>query len=256
MFFYISQLFSFLVMPLTSVLILLVAGQIIREGRWKKRLQVAGVVLLLVVSNNFLANLLINYWEPPFKSISDLAHYEVGIVLTGVTNLSKTAEDRTFFSHGADRATHAIQLYKEKKLSKILITGGQGLDPVNDQKEARKLAEFMVIAGVLPEDIIVEDAAKNTRENAVFTKEMLEAYYYPTDQPYLLITSAFHMFRAEGCFKKVGLQVDTFPVDYYGNDRLLDYTGIFQPSPNALLIWHKLFKEWLGIAAYRLAGYM
>ena len=256
MFFYISQLFSFLVMPLTSCLILLVAGQFMPLGPWKKRLRIAGLLILLVVSNGFLANLLINLWEPPFKSIAELPHSEVGIVLTGVTNLSKTADDRTFFSHGADRATHAVQLYKEKKLSKILITGGQGMDPINDQKEARKLAQFMVIAGVAGEDIIVEDEAKNTRENAVLTRELLEALGYSMDQPYLLITSAFHMYRAEGCFKKTGLQVDTFPVDYYGDDQLLDYRGIIQPNPSAILIWHKLFKEWLGIAMYRLVGYM
>ncbi|WP_209330185.1 YdcF family protein [Lunatimonas salinarum] len=256
MFFYISQLFSFLVMPLTSVIILLLAGQFMRKRKWKIWFQVAGLILLLIVSNNFLANLVINYWEPPFKPIAELPHYEVGIVLTGVTNLNKTAEDRTFFAHGADRATQAVQLYNEKKLGKILISGGQGLDPVNDQREARKLAEFMVVAGVPPEDIIVEDAAKNTRENALFTKEMLESHHYSIDQTYLLITSAFHMYRAEGCFKKVGVKVDTFPVDYYGNDRILDYKGIVQPNPNAILIWHKLVKEWLGITMYRLVGYM
>ena len=98
--------------------------------------------------------------------------------------------------------------------------------------------------------------AKNTRENALFTKEMLESHHYSIDETYLLITSAFHMYRAEGCFKKAGVKVDTFPVDYYGNDRILDYKGIVQPNPNAILIWHKLVKEWLGITMYRLVGYM
>lgn len=256
MFFVISQLFSFLVMPLTVCLLLLLGGQFVSNRIWKRRLQILGVALLYVFSNDFLANLLINRWEPPFKAIVDLPSYEVGIVLSGVTNLSKAAEDRTFFAKGADRATHAMQLYKAGKIKKILVSGGQGFSPINDQREARKLADFLILAGVAENDILIEDQAKNTRENALLTKEMLQAYQYPTDQTHLLITSAFHMYRAELCFQKVGIQVHTFPVDYYGNDKVIDWKGLIQPSPISLQIWHKLVKEWIGIITYRLTGYI
>ncbi|EON78543.1 hypothetical protein ADIS_0893 [Lunatimonas lonarensis] len=256
MFFAISQLFSFLVMPLTICFLLLLAGQFFPNRVWKRRLQILGLLLLYVFSNGFVANLLINWWEPPYKSIANLPTYEVGIVLTGVTNLSKTAADRTFFDRGADRATHAVQLYKEGKIKKILVSGGQGFAPVNDQREARKLAEFMVIGGVAEDDILIEDQAKNTRENAQLTKDLLLSQNYSINETYLLITSAFHIYRAERCFLKVGINVHTFPVDYYGNDHVIDWKGLIQPSPGSLLIWHKLVKEWLGITIYRIAGYL
>ena len=58
-------------------------------------------------------------WEPEFKGFNEVKNHEIGIVLTGVTNLSKTAYDRTFFNKGADRITHALQLYRERKIKKI-----------------------------------------------------------------------------------------------------------------------------------------
>ncbi|MEX2592225.1 MAG: YdcF family protein, partial [Anditalea sp.] len=207
-------------------------------------------------SNQFMANYAMYLWEPDFKVIATLPEYEVCIVLTGVTNLNKTAYDRTFFNKGADRATHALQLYKMGKIKKILITGGHGLNPTNPNTEAELLADFMVMGGVLEKDILLENQAVNTRQNAVFAKETLEKLGLDLGQEYLLITSAFHMKRSKGCFDKVGLLTETFPVDYYASDPSLTFKNFIQPSPNALLNWHILFKEWLGLIAYKLAGYI
>jgi uncharacterized SAM-binding protein YcdF (DUF218 family) len=256
MFFYLSQLFSFLAMPLTIILILLIAGLMVNSRKWKNWLTGSGVLLLLIFTNNALSTITINAWEPPFKPIVSLPEYDIGIVLTGVTNINKTANDRTFFDKGADRATHAVQLYKEGKINRILISGGQGFQPTNDQREAVLLAKFMITAGVAESDLIIEDEAQNTRENALFTKRILETDKNHINQRYLLITSAFHMKRAEACFNKVNLQVDTYPVDYYGNDNPVNIRSIIQPSPSALMLWHKLLKEWIGILVYRIAGYI
>nr|MBI1232137.1 YdcF family protein [Cytophagales bacterium] len=256
MLFFLSQLFSFLAMPLTLVLLLLVAGFFSKSPKWRKRLSGSGILLLVIVTNNALSTLVMNAWEPPLKPISTLPTYDIGIVLTGVTNINKTAADRTFFDKGADRATHAVQLYKEGKLKRILITGGQGFQQKNDQREAILLANFMITAGVAESDLILEDQSQNTRENAVFTKRLLESRKENLTQPYLLISSAFHMKRAEACFRKVDFQIDTFPVDYYGNDNPINLRSILQPSPNSLVVWHKLTKEWIGLLVYKAVGYI
>src|SRR5690606_15922352 len=105
MFFYLSQFLSFLVMPLTLVILLFLSGMIFSHRRVVLWL---GFALLLFFSNLFLANYVMYLWEPEYKGIDDLPEFEIGIVLTGVTNLNKTAHDRTFFNKGADRATHAV----------------------------------------------------------------------------------------------------------------------------------------------------
>ncbi len=256
MFFILSQLLSFLVMPLTLVILCFIAGLILFKKKWGKRFIMVGMVLLLLFTNKWLSNTLMNAWEPPFKTIKTLPHYEVGIVLTGVTNLDKTVNDRTFFNKGADRATQAVQLYKLGKIQKILITGGQGFDPTNTNTEAELLADFMEMAGVPRRDLLIENQAKNTYQNAIYTKEKLKENRLDLNSTYLLITSAFHIKRAKGCFDKASLTTETFPVDYYASDPKLNFQTLFQPSPEGLLIWHKLFKEWIGITAYKMMGYI
>jgi uncharacterized SAM-binding protein YcdF (DUF218 family) len=256
MFFYLSQFLSFLAMPLTIILILLISGVWLRKKKYGKKLMGSGIILLLLFSNQFLANVAMKAWEPDFKAFDNLPEYEVGIVLTGVTNLNKTAYDRVFFSRGADRATHAVQLYKLGKIKKILITGGQGLNPANPNTEAELLRDFMVMTGVPREDVLVENKAKNTRENALFSKEILIQEGFNLDQNFLIITSAFHMPRSKGCFDKVGLQTDTFPVDYYSQDIRFSIPVLLQPDPYSIFMWHKLFKEWIGITVYWVVGYI
>jgi uncharacterized SAM-binding protein YcdF (DUF218 family) len=256
MFFYLSQFLSFLAMPFTWVVILLISGLLWKKKETGRKIILLGIIILLFFSNQFLSNWMMQKWEPDFKMFSELPDYEVGIVLTGVTNLSKTVYDRTFFNKGADRATHAVQLYKMGKIKKILITGGQGLNPSNSNTEAELLRDFMLIAGVEQKDILVETQAKNTYQNAVLAKETLIANDYSLAQKYLLITSAFHMKRAKGCFDKVGLPTDTFPVDYYSQDTKFNLPTLLYPDPQAMSHWHKLFKEWIGIVTYRLVGYL
>ncbi|WP_215224809.1 YdcF family protein [Echinicola shivajiensis] len=256
MFFYLAQFLTFLAMPLTIVILLLITGYFLRRKAIGKTLSIAGIILLLFFSNQFISNAVMSSWEPDFEPIADLPEYELGIVLTGVTNLDKTAYDRTFFNKGADRATHAMQLYKMGKIKHILITGGQGLNPTNSNTEAQLLADFMIFAGVPSKDIIIENKAVNTRQNALFAKELLVNSDFGIDNEHLLITSAFHMSRAKACFDKVGIKTKAFPVDYYSHDMKLTFKSLFTPVPEGIVIWHKLFKEWIGIVVYKLVGYI
>ena len=256
MFFYLSQFLSFLAMPLTIISLLIVFGALYWKKKWGKRSLWTGIILLWFFSNQFIANQAMLAWEPDFKDFNEIKNHKIGIVLTGVTNLSKTAYDRTFFNKGADRITHALQLYREGKIKKILITGGQGLNPVNLQSEAELLQRFLIMTGVPSEDVMIEDESKNTHENALFTKTFLEQKGIDTNQEFILVTSAFHMKRSKACFDKVGLQTLAFPTDYYSNDTKYDIPTLFFPDPYSIFIWHKLVKEWIGIVVYNAVGYI
>lgn len=256
MFFYLSQFLSFLAMPLTILMILIIGGAIFLKRKWGKKMLWTGIISLVFFTNPFLSNLALLAWEPEFKRFDEIENHEIGIVLTGVTNLSKTAYDRTFFNKGADRITHALQLYQMGKIKKILITGGQGLNPVNPQSEAELLQRFLIMTGMPEEDIWIEDQSKNTAQNAQFTKDFLEKKGINTNQEFILITSAFHMFRSKGCFDKVGLKTESFPTDYYSHDVKYDIPSLIFPDSNSIQYWTKLFKEWIGIIVYKLVGYM
>lgn len=243
-------------MPLTLVILLLLAAFFFTPKSKGRKILGTGIVLLLLFSNPFLSNLALLGWEPAYKSFDEIPPAEFGIVLTGVTNLNKTTSDRTFFGKGADRITQALQLYRMGKIKKILITGGQGLNPTNPYSEAELLKRFLIMTGVPETDILLEEKSVNTRENALFTKEFLEKEGITTQQKFILITSAFHIPRAKACFDQVGLQTLPFPVDYYSHDLKFDLPELFYPKPESLVNWHLLAKEWIGLIVYRLVDYI
>ena len=87
-------------------------------------------------------------------------------------------------------------------------------------------------------------------------RDFLEKNGISTSQEFVLITSAFHMTRAKGCFDKVGLKTVTFPVDYYSHEVKFDIPALIFPNADSISQWHKLIKEWIGITIYSLVGYL
>lgn len=193
------------------------------------------------------------WWEVDPILISSLKNHDLGIILTGVTK-DEDPRDRVHYMKGADRVLHPIQLYKLGKVKKILITGGSGLLlNTNNDIEAEKLKRTMLIAGIPDSAITIEPKSKNTYENAVNSKEIIEKKF--PQQKYLLITSAFHMRRSTACFEKAGIPVTPFSVDFYSSSEDFKIDALI-PSVEALLAWHILFKEWFGIITYKIMGYI
>lgn len=255
MFFILSKTIPYLLMPLTLIIGAMVISLFLRNQVWKKRLQISSLSLLILCSNPIIINQVFKLWEippTPFKQIT--ASRTVGIVLSGVIKKEKLPHDRVYFSEGVDRLTHAIQLYKAEKIQKIVISGGLGSFSKSTIREAPQLREVMLMCGVSDEDIIIESQSRNTRQNAVFTAEILNDQF--KDYNYLLITSAFHMRRSLACFEKVGVTVSGFSTDFKTGDYPPRPTSYIVPSPSAIYRWHILVKELIGMAAYTVMGYV
>ncbi len=252
MFFYLSKLLSHLAMPLVVTSLLLLTGLLLKNT-WGKRARITAVLLFFFFSNEFIANEVMNLWEVkpiPFHSLTDTFTY--GIILTGVTHTDKQPADRVYFQHGADRVVHTVELYKRGIIHHIIVSGGSGRILLQGRREADDVYKALVLMGVPPGDITVERESRNTRESAVAVAGILQ--HAPGNA--LLITSAFHMRRSLACFKKCGAQVTAFSTDFYTHPRYFTPDSWLVPKPDAWVIWHKLVKEWLGIVAYRLAGYL
>lgn len=255
MFFFLSKVLLFLVMPFTIVWGLFVTGTFVRHPGLKKKLLVGGVVLMLFFSNEFIANEAMKLWEVPVTPIKDLKkNYELGIVLTGMTNHDVGPNDRVYFNSSADRATHTVQLYKMGKLKKILVSGGSGRLDAPEAKEAFEVASALKMMGVLEDDILLESESRNTHESAEAVKKMLADRVDPSEC--LLITSGYHLRRSIACFKKVGLDMDSFSVDFRSHKRKYTFDVLFVPKVGAFGIWDTLVKEWVGMIAYKVAGYI
>ena len=242
-------------MPLVIIVLCLVLSALMKRPSLKKWLFRIGLGLLLFCTNDFIASEVMRAWELPATPFNKITRtYDWGILLTGVTKLEAEPRDRVHFSRGADRATHTLQLYKMGFIKKILISGGSGRLMGDGQPEADELANVLIMMGVSPDDILIENSSRNTHESAIEVKKLLERIT-TTDQC-LLITSGYHMRRSIACFTKAQWKIDSFSADILSHKRMWTFDVLFIPKTEALGIWQSLVKEWVGMLAYRVAGYI
>lgn len=227
----------------------------LKSPRWKRACLISGISLFLLLSNDFIANEVAKWWEPEITPLSSIQKtYEYGIVLTGVTRAQVGPNDRVYFQRGADRITHTLQLYREGIIRKILISGGTGRLVDIGWREADDLASFLKMANVPDSVIVLERASSNTHESAVEVAKLLNGSTAPSNC--LLITSGYHLPRSKACFAKQGMPMDVFPTDPLAHERLFHLDILLLPKLEALGIWSTLIREWVGMIAYQLAGYI
>lgn len=254
MFFILSKTLGYLSKPLVVIILIFLTSLLVRSKIWKRRLFIIALSSLLFCSNEFISNEIMRLWELPPTPFSEIRKkYEVGILLTGVIKLNYTPDDRVYFHRSSDRVTHTLQLYKLGHIKKILISGGSGT-LLEHEKEADRLSLVLQMMGVSKEDLIIENQSDNTYQSAVAVKNMIGDTYAPADC--LLITSGYHMRRSRACFKKVGFDVDTFSVDFLSNKRAFTPDVLIVPKIESLFNWQVLTKEWVGMIAYKIAGYI
>ena len=255
MFFALSKIFSFLFLPITQVFVFFVLYVFVKKQPWKKYFFWTGFGLFLLFSNDFTSNAIMRMWEVDAKPFNEIRPRQIGIVLTGTTIPFLQPDDRVYFQRGADRVTHTIQLYKLGLIKKILVSGGSGKLLKQDEPEANKFKKGMLMAGVNDVYIIIENKTRNTYESAVAVKKILDSLHIKADDC-LLITSAFHMRRSMACYRKAGLTIEPFSTDFYGIADKPFIPTIFIPAIQGFIIWEKLFKEWTGFVAYKIAVYI
>jgi uncharacterized SAM-binding protein YcdF (DUF218 family) len=254
MFFILSKILGYLARPLVVIILLFVSSLLVQSKIWKRRLFIAALVSLLFCSNEFISNEVMRLWELPPTPFTEMKKkYEIGILLTGVTKSNFNPTDRVYFQRSSDRVTHTLQLYTLGYIKKILIAGGSGT-LLKRTKEADELSLVLQMMGVPVKDLIIENQSDNTYQSAMAVKKMIEGVYLPQDC--LLITSGYHMRRSRACFKKVGYEVDTFSVDFLSNQRTFTPDVLLIPKIESISTWQVLTKEWVGMLAYKIAGYI
>jgi len=190
-------------------------------------------------------------WEPEAKHKSEIKeYYDYGIVLTGMITYDDKY-DRINFNSSNDRLLQAVELYRENRIGKLFITGGSGEIFDQSVKESKILKDYLVILGIPEDDIEIEINSKNTYENAVESAKILQPE--KNKRSYLLITSAFHMRRAEGCFIKQGFDCDTYVTERYAGKRVFT-PDKFLPQPEIFQNWALLIHEISGYIIYDVTG--
>jgi len=254
MFFILSKVFLFLFSPFTWLAISLLLFIYVKNNVWKKRFLWSTVFIFFFFSNGFIVNRLISLWEIDGIKTENMQQFENGIVLSGMFEYNKDL-DRLSARRGSDRIWQTIQLYKKKKIKRIIITGDSGYVFKKGLHEAKQLKEVLISMGIPGEDILIESKSRNTHENAKETKALMDKHGLSTKNN-LLITSSMHMRRAKACFEEEGILCTPFTTDHYiVHEESISMTE-FIPSTGAFKMWDRLFKEWIGYSVYAIMGYL
>ncbi len=256
MFFIISKLLAFLLKPLNWAVILLVVSFFFKTKKRRHRSRLAAAGILIFFTNPLIINQLSLRWEAAPVELSELRDTaDYAIILGGYFGAEvQSTAGLPQFSLPVNRFISTFQLYKMGRVRKFLLTGGGGTLFGSGPNEADEVHAMLRELGVPEADILVENQSRNSRENALFTKNLLDK----TDPGArcLLITSAFHMPRAVGCFEKVGLKTTPFPVDFYGKPFRWRPSHLIEPDELAFMKWNALIKEWIGLAVYKIKGFV
>ncbi len=192
------------------------------------------------------------YYEDTNSKIEIKSNYEFGVVLTG--GIIQNGVEGIHLNGSGDRIWQALELYRNHKINKILITGGSPKPKSSLREESLKSKIYLEKNGVPSNDIILELEALNTYENAQKTaKYFKEQKVKPS---ILLISSAFHKKRAQACYLKAGLSTDFYPCSYISNPKLKPNIVSLMPSSSAFRDMDLLFKEWSGYIIYKIMGYL
>lgn len=251
MFFVLSKLFWLVASPPNLFLLLAAAGAVLlytRHWLWGRRLCVLGLVGFGVLGFSPLGWVLLSPLENRFTPPVDFATPPAVIVVLGGAlqpELSR-ARHQVSVNEAAGRLTEALALARRFPSAKIVYSGcsaalGGG------SCEADVAGRFFTKMGVAPERVLLERKSRNTQENALFTRDLVAQ---KDGEVWLLVTSAFHMPRAVGAFRKVGVSVTPWPAAYLTapNDLQFGHLG------GGLRLSETALREWIGLIAYRLTG--
>ena len=217
-----------------------------------RKLAVTTLILLALSAFSPLGNLLLYPLESRFPAWDPSRGAPYGIiVLGGSVDTDLSAAHRTpVVAYAADRMLAPADLARRYPKARIVFTGGTSNLIATEAREADYSAPILENLGIPKERIILERDSRNTWENAIFTKQIVAP---KPGERWLLVTSAFHMPRSMGIFRKAGFDVEAYPVDWRmgGRDELFAFT---RNGREGLEKTEVAMREWIGLVAYRVMG--
>lgn len=250
-----SQLLGVLVTePLAWLAVLLLVGcvQLWRGRTLSARRWVTATLLgLLLLGWRGPPDWLMHQLETGYPPAgSDLSGYAGVVVLGGSFERSAVQTGREAVQLGAhvERLTEAVALARSQPLLPIIFTGGCIDDGGGCVPEAVLARRFFTQMGLPPERVRYESASRTTFENALLTARLPGV---DRTQPWLLLTSAWHMPRAMASFRAQGWNVTPWPADFRSNTHMP--WSSYSLTQGAVQ-WNLLLHEVVGLLAYRVSG--
>jgi uncharacterized SAM-binding protein YcdF (DUF218 family) len=263
-FFILSKVVQFCIEPLNWVMVWVVLALLfilLRKISLSRRFLLIAIVNLAFIgylpSSEFVLRALEN--TTPRVNLTQLANGGLGgvIVLGGAIEGGEIAIDRGEVSiySSAERVTKAFELLRKYPDLPLIFTGYSGRVNPKGISEADAFKQLIQEQGLASAQVHYENQSRNTYENVLYVKPMMAQLGLKNEQgssrPWLVITSASHMYRSLKIFEKQGIEVLALPVDYQTAHRL-QWTAfdLVEGAQN----WNRALHELIGLLAYWITG--
>ena len=240
---YLHKILPTFVLPIMLVIIVILIGLIKNK---KKLIYIAiGVLYIIstpIFSNNFFKLVEGNEYRKPISAIDSA---DAIVVLSGMLEINEVG-DSTYIEWGdPDRFFGGIALFKAGKAQRLIFTGGKMPWDKAKKTEGEILKEYSISNGIPTEKILVTKNVENTADEAVAVKELIGP-----SKRIILVTSAYHMYRAKRLFEKQGLYVIPYKVDYKVGLSLKTAIMDFLPDAENLKLTETGIREVIGRLYY------
>jgi uncharacterized SAM-binding protein YcdF (DUF218 family) len=261
LFFLVSKLLHFCIEPLNWVIIFIVFSLLflgLRKPHLCKRFLVLALLDLLMVGWLPTSEAFVRVLEDriPKADLASIPEKNLGgiIILGGAVHSGRVGPDRGEVSLGAsaERVTKAFELMRKYPDLPFIFSGYS--DKISPQgiSESEAFKQLVFEQGFADRSGYYENQSRNTYENVIFMKPMMrEIDKSDPSKPWLLVTSARHMYRSALIFHKQGIDVVPVPVDYQTGSSL--HWASFDLEEGAYQ-WNKLIHESVGLGAYWITG--
>jgi uncharacterized SAM-binding protein YcdF (DUF218 family) len=255
MFFSLSKIAGFFTVPSNALAMLCVLGVLLLPTRFRRaasRILTVGVVLLLIAGFSPLGNWLLLPLTERFPAWSAAGRLPDGIIVLGGAIDPETSQARGSLEmdSAAERIVTMLQLARRYPAARIVFSGGSANLIEMPVPEAPIAGDVLEDFGVPRSRIVLESESRTTAENAALTRDLVSP---KPGERWLLVTSAFHMPRSIGAFRKVGFDVEAYPVDWRTRGWRDAWTP-FGTLSTGLARTDIAVHEWIGLIVYWATG--
>ncbi|MBY6240834.1 YdcF family protein [Methylosinus sp. Sm6] len=256
MFFILSKIAAFFISPSNAVVFLMSIGVALLFTRYAKmgrRLTTLGLLALLIMALSPLSDLLMTTLENRFPQPPEDGPAPDGIIVLGgaIDETVTHARGRAALNEAGERLVAFAALARRYPQARLVFTGGSASLTGASHTEAEAAEMFFREIGLDPARVIYENRSRNTWENALFTRELVKPA--PSER-WLLVTSASHMPRSMGIFRRVGFPATAFPVDFRTTGNSGWNSRPDRHIAGALELFDVAMHEWIGLAVYHWTG--
>ncbi len=207
---FLHKLLPIVALPLGFCIALTLLALLFKK-RWLAFVAVATLLLssLPIVGDSLLKTLEDRF---PKLEVEDCPSADAIVVLSGILHKSRSKNGELEWAEGVDRFEQGILLLKAGKAPLLIFTGGRlpwGNQQLTEGQELRRAA---LARGIPAASILVTEEVGNTADEAKAVRKIAEERKL---QRIILVTTAYHMPRAEYLFRTRGVPVIPFPTDYY-----------------------------------------